>query len=126
MAQKVVKVFGIVLLLVGVLGFFNDPVLGIFDVDLEHNLIHLVSGILALSFGKTAAGAKKFAKIFGVVYGLVALAGLFMGSPILSLVDANTADHWLHVALAVIFLYVGFSGDKSSATPSNPSMGQGM
>lgn len=116
MAKTVVKLFGWVLLLVGVVGFFNNPILGIFEVDTIHNLIHIVSGIVAIAMArKGEMSAKTFAKVFGAVYALVAVLG-FLSSDgvILGLIHANGADNWLHVALAVVFLGVGFSGGRSS------------
>ena len=44
-----------------------------------------------------------------MVYALVAILGLVTGGPmLLGLVAMNTADHWLHVALAVVLLAAGF------------------
>jgi hypothetical protein len=116
MAKTVVKLFGWVLLLVGIVGFFNKPVLGIFAVDVTHNIIHLVSGLIAIVMArKGEMSARTFAKVFGVIYALVAVLG-FVSSDgtILGFITANSADTWLHVALAVVFLGVGFTGRRSS------------
>ena len=113
-AKKLVQLLGVVFVLVGILGFFNDPILGYFEVDLMHNLVHLASGVLALIFaGMGSKQAKSFAKVFGVVYLLVAVLG-FMGGgdKVLGLIEANQADHYLHVALAVVFLIVGFGAKE--------------
>lgn len=126
MAKKVVKIFGWVLLLVGILGFFNNPILGIFAVDTIHNIIHVVSGLVAIMMaGKGESSAKTFAKVFGAVYALVAILGFLSSDDmILGLISANSADHWLHVALAVVFLAVGFGGSRSnSGMGMNQSMG---
>ena len=81
---------------VGILGFFPNPLVsptGLFAVNTAHNLVHLISGAVLL------AGA----------YALVAVLGLVMGGPmLLGLVAMNAADHWLHVALAVVILAAGF------------------
>lgn len=123
MAKKVVLLFGVVLTLVGIIGFFNDPIFGIFEVDTLHNVVHILTGVLALAFGKSEASAKMFAKVFGVVYAVVALAGLALGGDkILGLIEANMADHLLHVLLALVFLYVGFAGGgKKAAAPAGPA-----
>jgi hypothetical protein len=98
-------VLGAVLLLVGIIGFFNNPVLGIFTVNSLHNWIHVLSGALGLVAGLTMNGryAKTFNIGFGAIYGLVALLGLL---------EANAADDWLHVAIAAASLGVGFFADK--------------
>ena len=126
MAKTVVKLFGWVLLVVGVVGFFNNPILGIFAVDTVHNLIHIVSGLVGIVMaGKGEGSAKMFAKVFGAVYALVAILGFVSSSDmILGLISSNGADNWLHVALAVVFLAVGFGGGRSnSGMGMNQSMG---
>lgn len=110
MAKKMVMTLGVVFIVVGLLGFVMDPILGIFEVDLVHNLVHLASGVLAVVFaGKGEMMAKKFAQVFGVVYALVAVLGLVLpGDKVLGLIEANLADDILHVVLAAVFLYTGF------------------
>jgi hypothetical protein len=101
-------VLGVVFILVGILGFVNNPVLGIFSVNALHNVIHLVSGILALVFAfKSAEAARKFALVFGLVYALVAVLGFVAPDFMSNLLMTNTADHWLHVVLAVVLIWVG-------------------
>ena len=98
-------VVGAVLLLVGLLGFFmGSSVLG-FGVNTLHNVIHLVSGALALWLASKGM-AKMFNKWFGVVYLLVAVLGFF--GLLATLLNVNAADNYLHLALGVISLGVAF------------------
>lgn len=129
MATQLAWAVGIVLTLVGILGFVpgitsDGLLLGIFAVDTLHNIVHLVTGVLALvaAMGSGAYVGLYF-KVFGVIYALVAVAGLAMGSPVLGLIEANMADHVLHIALAAVFLYAGFGMRQSSpmAMESMPS-----
>ncbi|MAF24784.1 hypothetical protein CL634_04330 [bacterium] len=125
MQQKATKVLGIIFVLVGILGFIpgvtsNGHLLGIFEVDMIHNIIHLVTGLIALGVAKSADNSKKFLQIFGVIYAIIAVLGfLGEGGDVLG-VASNSADTWLHVVTAIIFLYLGFGGGKSSA-PAGPS-----
>lgn len=122
MAKQIMYLAGAVFIVIGILGFFNDPILGIFEVNALHNIIHLASGILALIFASQGESqARTFAMILGIVYALVTILGFLQGSPILGLVDSNTADNFLHLVLTVVFLYVGFSKPATSG-----SMAQGM
>jgi uncharacterized membrane protein len=115
MEKTIVTILGVVFIAVGLLGFVNNPVLGIFAVDTLHNVIHLLSGALALwAVNKGMGAVTTFAKVFGIVYGLVAILGFLMGSPILGLVTVNMADNVLHIVLAVVFLYIGFGGKSES------------
>lgn len=114
MAKKLVMALGVIFVVVGLLGFVNDPVVGLFEVDAVHNVVHLLSGVLALVFAaKGEMMAKKFAQVFGVVYGLVAVLGLILpGEKLLGILEVNLADDLLHVVIALAFLYVGFGGSK--------------
>ncbi|MBU2051471.1 MAG: DUF4383 domain-containing protein [Gammaproteobacteria bacterium] len=109
--------FGVVFLLIGVLGFVpgitvdadngNKLLLGIFEVNAVHNLVHLASGVVALLAATSARYARLYFQVFGVVYGLVTVLG-FMMSPVLGLIPVNLADNLLHVVIAVAALYLGF------------------
>jgi hypothetical protein len=107
--------FGIVFLLIGILGFVpaaapHGMLLGIFHVNAAHNAVHLLSGIVALACGLTSASASRmYFRVFGVVYGLVAVLGLVQGEgELLGLIANNMADVWLHVAISVAALVLGF------------------
>ena len=66
--------------------------------------------------------AKMYFQVFGVIYALVAVLGILMGS-VLGLFDTNTADNALHVVIAVVALYAGFgmkAGD-AMAVPAGPA-----
>jgi uncharacterized protein DUF4383 len=108
--------FGVVFLLIGILGFVpavgpNEMLLNIFHVNAAHNAVHLLTGVIALVAGMAGVGASKtFFKIFGVVYGLVAVLGFVVGDGmLLGLISNNTADTWLHVGIAVVSLIIGFA-----------------
>jgi hypothetical protein len=114
MDKTIVTILGVVFILVGLLGFVQNPILGIFAVDTLHNIIHIASGILALwAVNKGTEATITFAKVFGVVYGAVAVLGFLMPSPLLGLITVNMADNLLHVVLAVVFLVIGFGGKRS-------------
>jgi hypothetical protein len=118
MTKSVVTLISAVLLLVGLLGFFNDPVLGIFEVNTVHNLIHLLSGAVGLAMAAQGMAAT-FAKAFGAIYGLVTILGFMTHTSdapgmLLGLVEINHADNYLHLLLTVVLLAVGFM--KPAAT----------
>jgi hypothetical protein len=126
-------VLGVVFVLVGILGFFSDPVLGIFDVDMVHNVVHILSGLVALAMASMGeASAKTYGKVFGMVYALVAILGFVMvtDGKLLGLMAVNPADTYLHVLLAVVLLYAGFSKSSAPTMGGSPmggsSMGGGM
>jgi Domain of unknown function (DUF4383) len=111
-AKNAAILFGVVFLIVGVLGYVPNPIVGptgIFLTNPLHNIIHLVSGIALLAGAYTSLGSSLMLKIVGVVYGLVAVCGFFMVMDNMMMgVAINDADKWLHVALAVAILAAGF------------------
>jgi hypothetical protein len=115
MFKKMAIAFGAVLVLVGIVGFVpgitpNEHLLGIFHVNAAHNIVHLLSGLVALACGLTSAhAAQTFFRTFGVVYGLIALLGFVGGDrPIFGIISNNLADAWLHTGIAVVSLLLGF------------------
>lgn len=100
---------GVVLVVVGVLGFvLPSPLLGVFEVNTLHNIVHLASGALTLLAATQGIGAMRlWGRIFGLVYLLVAIVGFPMPD-MFGLMHVNTADNLLHLALAAVFLYAGF------------------
>jgi hypothetical protein len=80
MAKTVTTLLGAAFLLIGLLGFAMPGFLGA-HLTPAHNLIHLVSGALALYFGLsgTLAACRLFDIVFGSVYGLLGLLGFVVG-----------------------------------------------
>jgi hypothetical protein len=109
MTKTIMYVAGAVFVVLGLLGFVQDPVLGIFDVNALHNIVHLASGILAFVFASQGEKqARSYALILGVVYALVTILGFMTGEgDILGLVATNGADNILHLVLAIAFIVIG-------------------
>jgi hypothetical protein len=108
--------FGVVFLVVGILGFVpavtkGEMLLGIFHVNTAHNAVHLLSGVVALLCGMSGVGASRwYFRIFGLVYALVAVLGFLNpgDTMLLGLISNNMADTWLHVGIAAVSLLIGF------------------
>ena len=109
MAKTVCKILGVVFLLVGVLGFTHvlDP-LGA-HLNPAHNLVHILSGVIALylGFAGSLSAAKNFCIIFGLVYLLLGIVGLAVGVLNLGPLVFGQVDHGIHLILGVIFLAGG-------------------
>ena len=124
--QLVAGAVGAVFLLVGLLGFVpgvttnydqlmlagHDSgalLLGIFAVSVLHNIVHLAFGVAGLAMSRTVSAAKAFLIGGGVVYLVVWLYGILVNeSSMANFVPVNTADNWLHLALAVGMIALGF------------------
>jgi hypothetical protein len=119
MAKTVCKILGVVFLLVGVLGFVSPTLLGA-HLTLPHNLVHIVSGVIALylGFAGTLSAAKTFCLVFGVVYLALGILGMAMGTGAERLWEVGPlmlgqADHGIHILLGVIFLAGGLFTKKT-------------
>lgn len=128
MLKKAAMLFGVVFLVVGVAGFIpgitndNDHLLGIFHVDGVHNLVHIASGVVALLAARSAAYAKTYFQVFGLVYALVTVLGFVGGddSKVLGFLVVNMADNFLHLVIALAALYLGF-GVKAEGSNEKPA-----
>jgi hypothetical protein len=127
MAKTVTKILGVVFLLVGLIGFVAPGILGM-HLSVAHNIVHLISGALALYFGLTGTlrAVRSFCIIFGVVYGLLGLLGLVAGTGaerMLTVIPGQLIlgkmDHIVHVLLGAVFLLSGVT-DKTAAVVSAP------
>ena len=120
MVRRVALVFGIVLVLVGILGLVSaggmemgaDPaagmLLGMFPVNLLHNIVHLLFGIWGLVASRSFAGAKLYAQVGGVVYILLAICGLVIPTPF-GFIPIGGADIGLHAVLGLVLAGIGFT-----------------
>ena len=116
MLKKIGLAFGVIFVLVGLAGYVpaltpDGKLLGVFAVNGAHNLVHILTGVIAIAIAVASpANMAAFFKIFGVVYGLVAVLGFLAGDqPLLGIIAHNMADMWLHVVIAAVSLYLGFA-----------------
>ena len=124
MAKTVCKLLGLIFLIVGIVGIFSHDLLGA-HLSMAHNMVHIVSGVIALYFGFSGSpgGARGFCLVFGLVYLLLGVCGWFLGvgpehmlnipstSPLLML---GKMDHIIHILLGVVFLAGGALGGSKS------------
>ena len=130
-AQWYCLIFGATLLLVGLLGFAFDStfdtgsdingskLIGIFEVNAIHNLVHIASGLALLALSPKRATARLGALTFGAVYLIVTIIGLVDGETVLGLLPVNTADNLLHIAISALAIAAGLasSGDDRARSP---------
>jgi hypothetical protein len=113
-AKTAALILGVVFIIVGVLGYIKNPLVGEYGIFLTnnmHNLVHIISGIFLLIGVYTALSPSLALKILGVVYAIVAILGFVMmkgGDGVMFGIAMNMMDHWLHVALAIVILAAGF------------------
>lgn len=132
--MTVVKAFGIVLLLVGLLGLVPNPIVGdpapseaggdgaLFGANIVHDLVHLLTGVAALAVGygvNSPHHARTFNVAVGTVYAIVALLGFGLPDLMGDLLAVNTADNILHVAIALVLIGVGLGVEIEEPYPAS-------
>ena len=137
--QTAATVVAAVFLLVGVLGFVpgvttdydtmefaghdsEAKLLGVFQVSILHNIVHLLFGVVGLALARTAKGARNFLIGGGIVYAVLWLYGLIVDEDSsANFVPMNNADDWLHLVLAIgtvaLGLLLGGTRRRTGATP---------
>lgn len=128
--KEIAVIFGVVFVAMGVLGWIpaispGGKLLGLFDVNAAHNLVHIATGVIAIVCGAASEKASRlFFQIFGVIYATLAALGFFYDDqPLLGIVSNNRANSVLHVVRAVVALYLGFAmkSTETPATSRNPT-----
>jgi hypothetical protein len=120
-------ILGIVYVAVGLLGFAvtggvgfaateGKTLLGIFELNPLHNLVHLAIGaalLLGYAAGRKAAGG--IALAIGVVYLVVGVLGFFVENSSANILAVNLADHLLHLGSGAVLVAAGLNASRSSA-----------
>lgn len=123
--QRAAQAVGAVFLLVGVLGFIpgitsdfdtmsfashhsDAMLLGIFQVSILHNIVHLLFGVAGLTMSRTWSGARTYLIGGGVIYLLLWVYGLLIDKESsANFVPVNSADDWLHLLLGAGMIALG-------------------
>jgi uncharacterized protein DUF4383 len=133
-AQTLTLVFGLAFLLTGILGFIpgittnydemsfagNDSgaeLLGIFQVSILHNIVHLLFGLAGVALARTVEGARTYLLGAGVIYVVLFVYGLIVDSGSnTNFVPVNSADNWLHLILGIALLGGWFAFARERTT----------
>lgn len=115
MLRTLAIIFGIILVVIGVMGFIpayvtEGKLLNIFRINLEHNIVHIATGFIAFLCGLSGGfSSKMFFIIFGVVYSFIAVLGFMQGDGMLfDMIAINLADNILHLCIGISSLLIGF------------------
>lgn len=117
--QLAALIAAVLFLVVGVLGFIpgvttnigelefaghqsDAMLLGVFEVSILHNIVHLLFGVAGLILARTWAGARAFLVGGGAIYLLLWLYGMLIShDSAANFVPVNAADNWLHLVLGL-------------------------
>lgn len=137
--QLAALVVGVVFLLVGVAGFIPGVttgydtlafaghesgalLLGLFQVSILHNLVHLAFGVAGIALSRSISGARGFLIGGGAIYLVLWVYGLVIDmSSDANFVPLNSPDNWLHLVLGVGMAGLGILlGRRSGLTRNTP------
>ena len=125
--QTAAAVVGVVFLLVGILGFVpgitnnfdtigfighesEATLLGIFQVNILHNIVHVLFGIWGLMAARGVSPSRNFLLYGGIFYLVLWIYGLLIDlDSAANFVSLNTADNWLHLGLGVGMIALAFA-----------------
>ncbi|MEO6399160.1 MAG: DUF4383 domain-containing protein [Tepidiformaceae bacterium] len=137
--QNLALLVGVVFLAVGILGFvpgittnYGDlsfaghdsaaKLLGIFEVSILHNIVHLAFGVAGIALARSMSGAKMYLVGGGVIYLVLFVYGLVVDQDSsANFVPVNNADNLLHLGLGVGMIALGLIGTALNSTPLNRS-----
>ncbi|MEV6961677.1 DUF4383 domain-containing protein [Streptomyces sp. NPDC051207] len=123
--QQAALAVGAVFLLVGILGFIpgvttdydtmkfaehhsEAKLLGLFQVSILHNIVHLLFGIAGIAMARTASTARTFLIGGGAIYLVLWIYGLIIDhDSAANFIPVNTADNWLHFVLGIGMIALG-------------------
>lgn len=151
LAQRFALLMGVAFLGAGVLGFIpgittnlgdiqfagkDSPseLLGIFQVSILHNIVHLLFGIAGIAMARTFDSARTYLLGSGVTYVVFFLYGLVVGTDKdANFIPFNNADDLLNLGLALALLGSWFASknadttahdhdrDRAATTPTTPT-----
>ncbi|VXC34817.1 conserved membrane hypothetical protein [Arthrobacter sp. 9V] len=138
--QRAAQIVGAVFLLVGVLGFIpgitsnyetlsfaghdsDALLLGIFQVSILHNIVHLLFGVAGILMARTPGQSRNYLIGGGAVYLVLWIYGLLIDQESsANFVPVNNADNWLHLLLGVGMLALGLALSRRTSTTRTGSV----
>ncbi|MEA2715602.1 MAG: hypothetical protein QOG91_630 [Candidatus Parcubacteria bacterium] len=122
MAKKTAMIFGIILLIVGVWGFFGGGLsVGVFAADTVGSVIHVILGIILLAVAAKPAATMTL-KVIGILYIIFAILGFVSGDMVLGIFATNGPANWLYLVAGIIMAACGWSGKKDMMSSGAPQM----
>ena len=138
--QKAALAVGAVFLLVGILGFIpgvttnydmlegaghhsGAQLLGIFNVSVLHNIVHLIFGVAGLLLARTINTARGYLIGGGVIYLVLWLYGLVIDRESqANFIPVNNADNWLHFVLGAGMIALGVLLNRRTAATTDATV----
>ena len=130
LARRAALIFGIAFLVVGVAGFIpgitqnlddiefaghesRAELLGVFQVSVLHNLLHIAFGVAGLYLARRYSWARTYLLVGGAAYLLLLVYGVLVDeADDANFVPLNDADDWLHLGLGAAMVVLGLASTR--------------
>jgi hypothetical protein len=132
-------IFGIVFLIVGVVGFIPGVTpmggmnmdadsqvkmttlfgyeLKLFPVNVLHDIVHILFGIWGLLAARSLAGARMYFRGVAIIYAVLTVMGFIPPlDTTFGLIPLYGNDRWLHLLLAIVAAFFGWMNRDTTAT----------
>ena len=114
--------------LVGIVGFFitgfsgfaepeGELLLGVFEINPLHNIVHLAIGLAGLALWSRLDRARLYGWLLAAGYGLTFIYGLFVADSDepANFLALNQGDNWLHIVSALAGLAIALWPARQTA-----------
>ena len=129
--QMLALAFGVIYLLVGIIGFFvtgfedffahnTEEKLLVFEINGMHNVVHILIGIAGIALSRTLAGARTYGWLLAVGYGAAFVYGLIAVGRDWDFLNLNWADNVLHLVAALAGLVIARGPVTTAHTARGP------
>jgi hypothetical protein len=128
MIRTVARVFGVAFLLFAIIGSIQTGtemtadvdraprLLGLFPVNLLHNVVHPLFGIWGLAAARTAGAARAYCRGSGIIYVVLMVLGLVSPNGF-GPIPLGSHDVWLHAVLGLSLLGAGYAIKDGPVAP---------
>jgi Domain of unknown function (DUF4383) len=115
MVKRVAMVFGVLFIAVGALGLASSGgmqmspamLLGLFPVNVLHNVVHIAIGVWGVLAARSFSSAVTYCKLAGFAYLCLAALGLVVPT-FFGLIPLGGNDVFLHAVFGVFLVWPGF------------------
>lgn len=120
MAKTIAKIFGVLIILFSLAGFFSNAFVGSYGYFLANtglNVVNLIFGILLVGFTSTEATASAWMRVLGIIYFVLGVLGFFLivngAANVLGFMSFNAADNWLYTILGFVLFLASFTEESA-------------
>ncbi len=134
MVQTAARIFGIIYLIVGIIGFIPgisppvsagapplilsgeyNNVIGLFSTNWLHDVVHILVGLGGLAVAGSFANARSYWKSIAVIFAILFVLGIIPATnTVFGLVPLFGADVWLHLLTVIVAAYFGWGAASTS------------